>query len=104
MTESTCPPTDRPPVLVRESVWWFAQQMELKLLENEHKGHWARDSLLGLLQRLHEESCELLAAIRHENIENVIREAADVANFAMMIADNARQINQDGTANELSST
>lgn len=104
MTESICPPTDRPPILIRESVWWFAQQMELKLLDNEHKGHWSRDSLLGLLQRLHEELCELLAAIRRENLENVIGEAADVANFAMIIADNARHLNQVGTANELSST
>lgn len=80
---------------------WFAERMKQKLRkpENEAKGGWREDSPVDLLDRLLEEARELDAAIHltqdaglHEKfLYAVIDEAADVANFAAMIADVLRQ-------------
>ena len=82
---------------LRPEVAWFALQMEMKLRKNDHKGGWQDDSLRALLRRLKDELGELhwelidRAHAGHDlNIELVIDEATDVANFAMMIADNAQ--------------
>ncbi len=76
--------------------------MEAKLEKNRHKGNregWLNDDIDDLLERLREELCELDDAIceghvrMHEPLNaawmaaKVADEAADVANFAMMIAD-----------------
>lgn len=45
-----------------------------------------------LLMRLHQEVDELVIALNENNPKNVLREAADVANFAMFIADHIWQI------------
>jgi hypothetical protein len=79
----------------REPVQWFARQMELKLRENDHKGGWSQCSTWWLLSRLREEVNELeqtmyAAAAGDVCVDHVVSEAADVANFAMMIADIAR--------------
>lgn len=74
----------------------FAGEMEAKLLENSHKGGregWAQDTGAALMIRLREEVDELGLAVAgnkccgRRDKEQVVREAADVANFAMMIAD-----------------
>lgn len=80
----------------------FAKRMESKLARNRHKGDregWINDEPDALLARLHEETRELenelaIAVVRmHEPLNasmmanRVADEAADVANFAMMIAD-----------------
>ena len=82
---------------VRKCVAEFAEAMEEKLSANDHKGGWDRSSVTYLLERLRQEVDELdLAAsktcshcgVAHEpNTKRIIDEAADVANFAMMIAD-----------------
>ena len=69
----------------RKTVQWFARQMEAKLRENDHKGGWDDCELGWLLRRLGQEVGELRRALKKE--KHVVREAADVANFAMMIAD-----------------
>jgi hypothetical protein len=79
--------TEQLSVKLRESVQWFAQQMELKLRENDHKGGWSDHDFYSLFTRLKQEAQELETCPNSEDI----REAADVANFAMMIADNARR-------------
>jgi len=73
---------------MRGEVVWFAEHMEGQLRENDHKGvdGWKTMSLKWLMHRLRQEINELERAIAGE--KNVIEEAADVANFAMMIADN----------------
>lgn len=75
----------------RESVMWFAEQMELKLRENDHKGGWEDASVDYLSVRLLEEVAELCMAIHRrgmiKNNPGIKKEAADVANFAMMIAE-----------------
>lgn len=82
----------------RQQVRWFAEQMENKLKENDHKGGWDSCGIFWLRDRLVEEVEELSSAIEagHNSesgldLENIIREAADVGNFAMMIADKARK-------------
>lgn len=86
----------------RPEVVAFANIMEAKLQENDHKGGWKTDDAEDLFVRLGEECVELSEAIGLWRIQddwrsaalhllacrkNVAREAADVANFAMMIAD-----------------
>lgn len=86
---------------LRPEVAAFAQLMEQKLRENDHKGGWQHESLHYLIRRVGEEYGELHAlcykdvnqllgvppVLPRERIEAFGREAADVANFAMMIAD-----------------
>jgi NTP pyrophosphatase (non-canonical NTP hydrolase) len=76
--------------------------LERKLKANDHKNGWSDCKIGWLVKRLNEEIDEMCAAwvdqqcsddeFKSEALHNVIDEAADVANFAMMIADNARAI------------
>ncbi|MGG4499039.1 hypothetical protein [Brevibacillus reuszeri] len=76
----------------REHVRWFAGQMEAKLQENDHKGGWDNCDMDFLLSRLQGEVDELTAACVYGiDPTQVIREGADVANFAMMISDKVRK-------------
>lgn len=74
----------------------FARLMLSKLFLNRHKGDWSDESILWLLNRLRQEVDELAQAIASPSHtpaemerwqELVAMECADVANFAMMIAD-----------------
>ena len=79
----------------RPAVLAFADAMEHKLRANDHKGGWSECEVEYLLERLRAETKELTAAARDHRFrtlkpaeaEAVLHEAADVANFAMMIAD-----------------
>jgi len=78
---------------LRPAVHMFAKDMEARLRKNGHKTGWRnlRDS--HLVSRLVQELGELLKLLNFHSIEfrdAVIDECADVANFAMMIADNHR--------------
>jgi len=89
----------------RESVVWFSERMEERLLANDHKGGWGTCSAFFLLGRLIEEVKELEEVLQSfmgppmgssgEDMRllcnKVLGEAADVANFAMMIADNSKE-------------
>lgn len=80
-----------------EPIDWFATRMSQKMNQNDWKPGWHQDSLLALLLRLKEETAELEQLVIEAsptspvNIEQIINESADIANFAMMIADNARR-------------
>ncbi len=76
-----------PPVIPRPIVVAFSVEMERKLRFNDHKGGWQDDTLMALLGRLREETNELQVAIGGGSAEEVLDEAADIANFALMIAD-----------------
>ena len=74
----------------------FARLMESKLAENRHKGDrdgWQTISSEELLQLLRDEVDELSVALIRNRAPNartrkaVRRECADIANFALMIAD-----------------
>lgn len=73
---------------LRPEVKWFAEQMEKKLLANDHKGGWTECTLDSLFERIDEEYFELnMAWSEKESAEDFIGEAADVANFLMMVSD-----------------
>jgi len=77
---------------MRAEVKWFAEQMESKLQENDHKGGWKDCDCYWLLNRAKEECLELLHELNvHRDLggnkEKIIKECSDVANFVMMIAD-----------------
>lgn len=86
---------------VRSSVAAFALLMEQKLRANDHKGGWKHARMELLINRVDAEAFELRHELGacctkcgHEMGKGrpgarVGLEAADVANFAMMIADNA---------------
>jgi NTP pyrophosphatase (non-canonical NTP hydrolase) len=76
-------------MIPRDEVRWFARQMEARLLANDHKGGWRDCTVEELLQRINDEYLELLEAVNGNpsDIHSIIAECADVANFAMMVAD-----------------
>ena len=77
-------------VMPRAEVHWFAERMEAELAENDHKRHWSSCTPGWLLKRLEDEVAELRRAVETgAPAARVISEAADVGNFAMMIADHA---------------
>lgn len=68
----------------------FAKRMEAKLAKNRHKGDregWIRDRPTELSLRIEDELAELNDALKCDGPDAVWGEAADVANFAMMVAD-----------------
>lgn len=81
---------------LRPEVMAFARLMETVLRQNDHKGGWKECEPDWLANRVLEEAAELKEAADAGAIhsppdkdeqEAIAREAADVANFAMMIAD-----------------
>lgn len=85
---------------MRKSVKRFANGMEEVLKENDGKKHWRNFGLLHLLGLLKDEVIELEDVIpkRKKEVafyaEYIIKECHDVANFAHMIADNARRLKE----------
>ena len=86
---------------MRRQVRAFAEAMEAKLRKNDHKGGWEVEAFGYLLKRLRQETGELERRLKRYGKWRLLttgelraleveigREAADVANFAMMIADN----------------
>lgn len=71
---------------LRPEVLAFARLMEQQLRAIDHKPGWQNDTPKALMQRLDEEVQELDEALIHSR-EQIAKEAADVANFALMIAD-----------------
>lgn len=69
----------------------FANRMEHKLRQNDHKGGWQDCASDWLLRRLEEELQELRIALATGTLLDVEEEAADVANFAMMLADQMKR-------------
>jgi len=73
---------------MRDEVVKFADRMEKKLSVNDHKRGWMKCSYGYLLRRLDNEVSELKSSLNEQRgAEWVANECADIANFAMMIAD-----------------
>lgn len=81
-------PLGAPGTNLRPSVRRFANGMEVVLRQNDHKPGWQGDSLDSLMKRLREESDELEECITSGHPMDILSEALDVGNFAMMIVDN----------------
>jgi len=62
--------------------------MEKQLKKNDHKGGWDVMTHEWLLNRAFDEWLELRDAILSRDVKAIHEEAADLANFAMMISDN----------------
>jgi NTP pyrophosphatase (non-canonical NTP hydrolase) len=76
---------------LRDELARFANVCERVLRSNDHKRGWWHLTVGHLLRRLGQERAELARAIRRgASPAEVESEAADVANFAMMIAENYR--------------
>src|SRR5512147_223847 len=80
-----------------QPVLCMALAMQEKLDENAQNGGWELDDADALIDKLREEVRELELALqeaptsvteRHQRRRNIRCEAADVANFAMMLAQN----------------
>ena len=77
--------------VIRKEVVWFAEQMEARLKENDHKKGWQDCDFLYLQLRLRREYNELRREImttEKKDVDKIISECADIANFCMMIANN----------------
>jgi NTP pyrophosphatase (non-canonical NTP hydrolase) len=75
---------------IRPSVQWFAEQMEAKLQRDDAtKPGWSTETTESLFRGLVAEVIELHEALLSPIAapEYVVTECADVANYAMMIAD-----------------
>lgn len=71
------------------TIFRFAEAMSTELANNRHKGGWEGCTFKYLLNRAKQELAELERAVKaNESPEAVLSEAADVANFCMMIAEN----------------
>lgn len=73
---------------LRPEVRIFAEAMEQKLRENEHKGGWKTCNPNFLYARFRLELEEFGRAFNTLERVGVLDEAADVANYLMMICDN----------------
>lgn len=89
---------------VRNEVSWFAEQMEKKLKANDDKEGWSYCSKDDLLDSMKDELGEMIEqasrigyscfcghSISNKDVQTLIDECADIANYAMMIADNAKK-------------
>lgn len=83
---------------VDEAVMSFIVDMKYKLRLNNHKGHWKEQFTSALYAKLVGEMVELDLVLEQyamipdsKLLLDIVHECADVANFAMMIADNAKR-------------
>lgn len=72
---------------VREEVKWFAGEMEKKLRKNDWRPEWKDAEPEYLLDLFHGHVRKFEQSLCDGNEEKVTQDAADVANFAMMLAD-----------------
>lgn len=100
-----------PALELRPAVAWFAQMMEAKLRTCDYKGGWKGMSIWPLVSGIQDELREL--QVEHSiveddrrygrapsNLDRVVAEAVDVANYAMMVADVARMCTHARQSNE----
>lgn len=79
--------------MIRTEVKWFAEHMESKLQDNEHKTGWTDCTVDFLSSQIRKNLNELDSMFQElpSNYSvfsaNVIRQCSDMANYAMMIAD-----------------
>lgn len=84
---------------VREELRKFTHYQDWVLAENDHRGGWRNLNALELLMRIHGEIGELIEVVSYHiknpksdaGKEDVMKECADVANYAMMLWDNIQR-------------
>lgn len=73
---------------VRNEVGLFAEEMEKQLRYNDHKGSWENCARHYLMGEMHKNMHKLSTCVSHSEYR---RRCANIANFAMMLADNDRR-------------
>jgi len=92
-------------IIVRPEVQAFGQAMEQVLAENDSKGGWMDETDQYLLERLKDEVKELEQALeRPRDHAAIMKEAVDVANFAMMVFDRHREFERFDHLKEVASS
>lgn len=79
--------------MIKFALDWFPKEMELELMKHLDRPGWKQSDFRFLFRRLCDETIELdkaLFADRKITRKQIIKECIDVANFAMMIADNIK--------------
>lgn len=92
MTAPFIPKNLREESPTNQEVLKLASWMEHKLSKNRHKGDregWLKAPIAALVRHLDEEVAELKRALESDKGYDIMCEAADVANLAMMVADKA---------------
>lgn len=80
----------------------FVDAMVYKLHKNSHKGKWENLDIEDAIRLLKEEVVELQESVKTGNFVEMLLEAADIANFAMMVASIATMGEPvNGPANEI---
>lgn len=74
-------------IIPRKEVHEFAKVMETKLRKRDGYGGWRHLPLSYVMEKLKAEMRELEIAVQYESPQEVMNEAADLANFAMFIFD-----------------
>ncbi|RUT48563.1 hypothetical protein EJP82_01060 [Paenibacillus anaericanus] len=72
-------------IILRPEVYGFAKTMEEQLRANENKGGWSNCTNQFLSRQLDKNIAKLYKCTSHEEFR---RRCANIANFAMMLADN----------------
>ena len=79
-------------VELRPELREFAEAMELRLRENDHKSGWDEMTISQCHYRFHQEAHELDKAIfGWEGLESILHESEDAANFLFFLWWNARR-------------
>jgi len=74
---------------MRPEVIDFSQRMEFVLQENDDKSHWSEATQNYLQAKLEASQAKLHNAVCDNKHGEVVKQAVHVANYAMMLADNA---------------
>ncbi len=86
-----CDAVKTPSCEPRESIKNFAQHMESALVENEHKGGWQGCEMSHFIKCLKKQLQDLMLSLADRDNERITKEAADIANFCMMISEKANR-------------
>lgn len=70
----------------RQAVLSFARTMEARLKANDYKGGWSGCDAQWLWHRAFAEMLELRDALQDKKPKSIANEAADAANFLMMVS------------------
>ena len=81
----------RPKPSLRTVVKWFSDQMYRRLPKGEQKFSWRSKTGYELFRLLRKECTELDDATERRDKDDVITHCANISNYAMAIADNAKR-------------
>lgn len=74
----------------------FFDAMVFKLRRNAHKGKWETLPMALAMDRLNDENGELAAAVSNGSTMEILMEAADVANMALIVANISLEVREEG--------